>query len=77
MKTIAILYIGRHPEITETVVRLLNTYENWVGVGTVNDEEAKAIFCKKEFSSQTIHFHKRSCKLNPERTKRKNNKGIL
>jgi hypothetical protein len=50
MKTIAILYIGRHPEITETVVRLLNTNENWVGVGTVNDEEAKAIFCKKEFS---------------------------
>ena len=44
MKTIAILYIGRHPEITETVVRLLNTNENWVGVGTVNDEEAKAIF---------------------------------
>ena len=28
----------------------MNTNENWVGVGTVNDEEAKAIFCKKEFS---------------------------
>jgi hypothetical protein len=42
METIHILYIGRHPEILETVIRLINA--NWSGVGVMNDEEAKEIF---------------------------------
>lgn len=50
MKTINILYIGRHFEILETVIRLINTNENWNGLGVMNYEEAKEIFLKKDFS---------------------------
>ena len=50
METINILYIGRHLEILATVVRLINSNENWNGVGVMNDDEAKEIFCQKEFS---------------------------
>jgi hypothetical protein len=50
METINILYIGRHLEILATVVRLINANENWNGVGVMNDEEAKEIFLKKDFS---------------------------
>lgn len=50
METINILYIGRHLEILATVVRLINANENWIGVGVMNDEDAKEIFVKKDFS---------------------------
>ena len=50
METINILYIGRHLEILATVVRLINSNENWNGVGVLSDEEAKDIFLKKDFS---------------------------
>jgi hypothetical protein len=50
METINILYIGRHPEILETVIRLINANDNWNGVGAMNDEGAKEIFLKKDFS---------------------------
>jgi hypothetical protein len=50
METKNILYIGRHAEILAIVVRLINSNENWNGVGVMNDEEAKEIFCQKEFS---------------------------
>jgi hypothetical protein len=50
METINILYIGRHLEILATVVRLINANENWNGVGVMNDEEAKEIFLRKDFS---------------------------
>ena len=50
METINILYIGRHLEILATVVRLINANENWNGVGVMNDEEAKDIFLRKDFS---------------------------
>lgn len=50
METINILYIGRHLEILETVIRLINANENWNGVGVMNDEEAKEIFLRKDFS---------------------------
>lgn len=50
METISILYIGRHLEILATVVRLINANENWNGVGVMNDEEAKDIFLRKDFS---------------------------
>ncbi|RDI53679.1 hypothetical protein IQ02_01736 [Flavobacterium glaciei] len=52
METINILYIGRHLEILATVVRLINANANanWNGVGVMNDEEAKEIFLRKDFS---------------------------
>lgn len=50
METINILYIGRHLEILATVVRLINANVNWNGVGVMNDEEAKEIFLRKDFS---------------------------
>jgi hypothetical protein len=50
METKNILYIGRHAEILAIVVRLINSNENWNGVGVMNDEEAKEIFLTKDFS---------------------------
>ena len=50
METINILYLGRHPEILETVIRLINANKNWNGVGVMNDEEAKEVFLKEDFS---------------------------
>lgn len=41
---INILYIGRHPEITETVNRLLNNNDEWHGLCTTLDDEAQALF---------------------------------
>ncbi|MGO4906222.1 hypothetical protein [Flavobacterium sp. W20_MBD1_R3] len=50
MKTIAILYIGGHLEITATVVRLLNAVPAWSGVGVMNIEEAKKVFMENKFT---------------------------
>lgn len=50
MKTINILYIGRHTEITSTVTRLINKNENWHGIGTVNDTEAVVLFKTNDIS---------------------------
>jgi len=47
---INILYIGRHPEILETVVRLINANEEWFGAGAETDETAMELF-------KTINFH--------------------
>jgi len=47
---IKILYIGKHPEISETVVRLINANENWFGIGAENQEEAIDLFSKYDFS---------------------------
>ena len=44
-----ILYIGRHQEILETVVRLINANENWFGVGAETDETAMDLFTKINF----------------------------
>ncbi|WP_296146874.1 hypothetical protein [uncultured Flavobacterium sp.] len=46
---INILYIGRHPEILETVVRLLNANEEWFGAGAETDEMAMELFEKINF----------------------------
>lgn len=45
-----ILYIGRHPEILETVVRLINANENWFGAGAETDETAMDLFKKINFN---------------------------
>lgn len=47
---IKILYIGRHAEILETVVRLLNANEEWLGIGASTDDEALELFTKYDFS---------------------------
>ncbi|MHA3788403.1 hypothetical protein ACX0HA_09360 [Flavobacterium hauense] len=44
MEKINILYTGRHPEILETVVRLINQNENWAGYGAADNEEAIFLF---------------------------------
>lgn len=49
MKKINILYTGRHPEILETVVRLINNNENWAGYGAGSDEETIELFRKTDF----------------------------
>ena len=50
MKITNILYVGRHKEILETVVRLINGNENWNGVGVMTDKEAKKYFLNTNFS---------------------------
>lgn len=49
MKKINILYTGRHPEILETVVRLINQNENWKGYGAGNNEQVIALFTEIDF----------------------------
>ncbi len=44
-----VLYIGRHPEILETVLRLINAKEDWFALGAESDEEAISLFQKHEF----------------------------
>ena len=46
---INILYIGRHAEIMETVVRLINKNENWVGTGVTEDADAMQFFSNQHF----------------------------
>ncbi|KAA5532455.1 hypothetical protein F0919_16845 [Taibaiella lutea] len=41
MEKIKILYVGKHKDILETVVRLINNHENWFGKGTDTIDEAK------------------------------------
>lgn len=48
MKKVNILYIGRHLEILETVVRLLNKNEQWQGFGALTDDEAVSAFSQHE-----------------------------
>lgn len=49
MEKVNILYIGRHPEIMETVVRLINKNENWSGLGTADDDMAMSLFTNMDF----------------------------
>ncbi|RZJ73494.1 hypothetical protein [Flavobacterium sp.] len=44
-----VLYIGRHPEILETVLRLINGKEDWFALGAESDEEAISLFQKHDF----------------------------
>lgn len=56
-----ILYIGRHPEILGTVVRLINNNEDWFGAGAETDVDAMELF-------KRIHFHivLLGCGIEPE-----------
>ena len=44
MSKIEILVIGRHPEILQTVLRLINNNEAWNATGAQTDDEALAAF---------------------------------
>ena len=49
MKSLHILIIGRHPQIMETVVRLIESQRGWTAKGALTDEEAVAIFQLENF----------------------------
>ncbi|WP_200837092.1 response regulator receiver protein [Dyadobacter sp. 3J3] len=44
-----ILAIGRHEEILETVLRIINKSENWIAQGALTDEKAIALFEEQKF----------------------------
>lgn len=44
-----ILVIGRHEEILETVLRIINKSENWIAQGALTDEKAIALFDEQKF----------------------------
>jgi len=44
-----ILAIGRHEEILETVLRIVNKSENWTASGALTDAEAIALFNSQKF----------------------------
>jgi len=49
MSKIRILTIGRHPEILQTVVRLVNDNPDWACTGVNSDDEAIATFTTQPF----------------------------
>jgi len=50
LQKINILYIGRHPQITETVLRLINNNADWNGLCTTSDQEAKDLFIQHDIA---------------------------
>ena len=48
MKT-QILVIGRHEEILNTLLRLINKNEQWTACGTTSDKEATRLFDSNDF----------------------------
>lgn len=49
MNKTEILVVGRHPQIMETVLRLINANENWNATGALTDEEAIELFHRHTF----------------------------
>jgi hypothetical protein len=49
MNKIEILVICRHPEILQTVVRLVNNNPDWNATGAITDDEALAVFYHNPF----------------------------
>ena len=50
MNQTQILVIGRHPEILQTVIRLVNNNPEWNATGCITDEEAITVFKSQEFA---------------------------
>lgn len=48
-QTQLILVVGRHPQIMESVLRLINSRAKWSALGALTDEQAIAIFNKNRF----------------------------
>lgn len=49
MNKTKILVIGRHPQILETVVRLINKNPQWHATGASTDAEASALFLQDQY----------------------------
>ena len=49
MKPVNILVIGRHPQIMETVLRLLNGQPDWQAQGALTDDHAQQLFYSATF----------------------------
>ncbi|MEM6963518.1 MAG: hypothetical protein AAF573_02050 [Bacteroidota bacterium] len=49
MKKIQILIFGKHPEILETLIRLVNKNENWLGEGSTDEEKAIELFSQHTY----------------------------
>ncbi len=47
--SVTILVIGRHPQILETVLRLINAQEAWKAIGALTDNEAREKFRRDKF----------------------------
>jgi len=50
MNQIQILVIGRHPEILQTVIRLVNNNPEWNATGCITDQEAISAFKTRDFA---------------------------
>ncbi|WP_288434102.1 hypothetical protein [uncultured Deinococcus sp.] len=49
MEKLKILAIGRHPEIMQTVIRLINNNPDWDGTAAITDKEAVQAFDHEVF----------------------------
>ncbi len=49
MKQVRILVHGTHPEILETVLRLINKNETWIGEGHTEEEKVIELFMQKQY----------------------------
>jgi hypothetical protein len=49
MSKIQILAICRHPEILQTIIRLINNNPDWNATGAITDEEAVTAFTSQPF----------------------------
>jgi DNA-binding NtrC family response regulator len=49
MEAVSILYFGKHQEILETVIRLINGRENWTGKGAFELEAATELINTSSF----------------------------
>ena len=47
---IAILVVGRHEEILQTLLRIIHKNENWTAKAAMTDEEALALFDAHRFN---------------------------
>ena len=58
---VKILYIGRHEDILQTVVHLINKEEDWFGIGAYTNPEAMALFEVHNFDIVLM-----GCDIEPE-----------
>ena len=49
MSNVKILVHGTHPEILETVLRLINKNDNWTGEGDTNEEKVIELLVQKSY----------------------------
>jgi hypothetical protein len=50
MMEVTILVVGRHLEILEVIVRLINGRQGWCAAGVLTDDEAIETFAQKKFN---------------------------